>query len=345
MAATALALTGCTPLINSGGASAADDDFSIESSLAQVPAMAAGDAPVIYAGDIAAAAEAAGLARPEDPEAWLSELLGPLSGTDNDALLFVPFGAEQGMVTVAGATEFADDIGVSPADIDQFVEVIAAPKRFSVYWGPFDDTTLSDDLEDLGNGIRSAGSGEDFETDFEGLTPARPMGVPLRLAHEGSRVAMSPETGAVRAWLDGATTLADDAALSGVARALDDSGAITAMLTSQENWPSSTHIDSSLLPSDPFTAVGIGWSVVDDESRVFIAYAFDSETAADAAVPVFERQWTEGAGMTGQSLSDYFTFESADTSDAVATVTLVPVAPVRTAADMMMRQDLPFMHG
>lgn len=349
---SAFALTSCLPLT---GTTADVDDFAeaftIEAALRSVPqSAAAAEMLTISVGDIEGAADAVGLDTSGDPETWRAETVGPLWGarTEDPLPLVVPFPRDSGFESSTQAVAFAEEIGFSPQDVDAFIEVVSGPHRFSVFAGPFDDGTLSGDLEDLGDGVVSAGSGDDYFVDPASWTAARPLGAPLRLAHRDGLIAASSTEDSARAWVDGGPTLADDDELLSVARELDDEGVLGAMLLSAGDGQFAVQSGAGtdgLLPSDMFTTVGIGWGIGDGEGRVVLAYAFDSDAAAEAALAVFVRQWSEGHSMfTGQPLSDLFSFDQAEAEGSVAVVTLVPVGQPMSAMNMLIQADLPFLH-
>ena len=349
---SAFALTSCLPLT---GTTADVDDFAeaftIEAALRSVPLEAVPDGrTTISVGNIEAAAAAVGLSTDGDADTWFTETIAPLRGMtmDEPLPLMVPFPRDSGFESPSHAVEFAEEIGVSPRDVRAFVEVIDGPHRFAVFAGPFDDSSLSDDLDDLGGGVRSAGVGDDYAANLEARTTARPLGAPLRLAYRDELIAASSTQVAVRQWVDGGPTLAQDETLLGIARQLDEADALGAVLFSvgADAFAGGAGDQSDLVPADPFSAMGVGWTVDEGEGRVMLAYAFGSDDAAQAALAVFERQWVDGTSlMTGQPLHSLFTFVEAESEGPIAVVTLAPGARPSAALDMLMQQDLPFIHA
>src|SRR5699024_2059887 len=92
-----------------------------------------------------------------------------------------------------------------------------------VVTGDFDDDTLAADLEDLGEGVYSAGSGPDLYADLQQTTALRPTGTPLRLARDGDGIMVDVEEQAGREGVPGArrATAAAAGAVLAVAVALD----------------------------------------------------------------------------------------------------------------------------
>ncbi len=361
----ALLMTACGGDDGGGsGGLATGDDYSIEAALAELPARDddADGGLMISTADLAAASELAGVERPQTLDAdavieWLGPLTGPTSGAETPAPVFVPMADMFNLPYLSKVDEFAAELGWSVFDVEAFVEESRPPYRVAVVAGDFDESPLADDLEDLGDGVLSAGTGADHSSDLSAITAARPLGTPVRLAYEDGLVAASSATPAIEAWLAGpATSRADDERLTSIAAVLDDADAVAAVLVVEPSFaagggelsPDAGDELVPLLPSDPFDAVGIGWSVDDDQSAIVtLAYHFASDDAATASLTAFEAQYEGTSLVTGAALSELVTVRSTDTAGPVAIVTL-EVAEDRTPAvvfEMLLRRDLPFIHA
>jgi hypothetical protein len=353
-----------------GGGLVSGDDYSIEAALGELPVPDDDDGLMITTADLATATELAGLERPSGPDAeaamaWASALTGVEYDGNPPAPLFVPVADVFNLQYLSRIADFDAEVGWSLVDADAYVEATSLPERFAVIAGDFDESPLADDLTDLGDGVYSAGDGEDFSSDPSMISAARPIGAPIRLAYEDGLVAASPSTPAIEAWLSGdGATLADDERLTAVAAALDDAGAVSAVLVSGGSFaaggvnvpPDAIAELDEVLPADPFQAVGIGWSISDEASgegdeatptaTVTVAYRFATEAAAEASLAAFEAQQDSVSVITGQPLSELVTLQSAEQSGQVAVVTLGVVgerAP-NVVYQMLIRRDLPFLH-
>ncbi|KQZ66804.1 hypothetical protein [Nocardioides sp. Root151] len=327
------------------------EGYSVRGALAEIPASAVDDDVLVQTADLRAATEAAGLDVPTDgsreaTSPWLSGLTD--ASSESPTPVFVPFG-ESFNLQAAAPEEFAELLGWSVLDVDSFVELSVPPGRFAVVTGDFDDDTLSSDLTEVGDGVVTDVEGEDFENHLDAVNAANRLGVPTRLARQEDRIALSPSTPAVESWLEGGDSLADDDSLAAVADALDDEGAISAVLTRVEGGadPASAVLGSQAspeqlealneqlegsVPEDPFDAVGIGWSVDDGEAEVHVAYHFDSTDAARDGAEVLEKTYREGTSSVSRTpYSDYLDVEDVDADGPVVTVTVTPAEQGRTS--------------
>lgn len=332
-------------------------ELSIAAALAELP-VPDGDELTILVADLDAAAEANGAGpRPEDPDevaAWLGRAGGHLGGDDDSPPpVHVPAVEVAGVRAGTPAAEVEEELGWSLADVTRVAEVRAPPFRFTVVTGDVDEEALEGaDLEDLGDGVWSAGTGDDGEVDADATSAARPLGTPLRMAAADGRLAASSSTEATRAWLEGgAETLAEDAGLGAIAAALDDGGAVAAMLAVTDFAPPPTPGpggDPDARPiTTPFDAVGIGWGVSGGEAAVTVAYAFADEGAAEGAVDQVSSAWTEGDSLrTAQPLGELAAVEDvqADGALVVVRLTIPDGSRPQVVADMAFGRDLPFVH-
>ncbi len=343
----------------------AGSNYSVQGALAQLPAAESGGQVLIQTADLDAASELSGLERPTDLEvddlvAWLM----PLTGGPSDggpAPVFVPLAQVFNPPSIAMHDEFADELGWSLIDTHAFVERLTPPQSLAVIAGDFDDSTLDENLPEVDDGVVTVGEGEDFENDFADVTNARPLGMPLRLAQNDHLLAAGASTEEVSSWLSGPDeTLADNAHLADVAAALDDVDSVSAVLVTGGSMALTdalgamsaeqvAALEDRLAPMLPeaFQAVGIGWGADGDASIITLAYAFDSEDAAEEAVPLFEELFANGTSVqSGQPLSDLLTLDGADRDGDVVVLT-VSVPEGRSPGDayqMLVRADVPFLH-
>lgn len=254
-----------------GGGIASGDGFSVEAALAELP-VPPGDDPryTVVAFDLAGAAEANGAGEaPEDAEEagrWLIDAIGAVPDDDVFPPVFVPSAQVLGLETGLSAEDLREELGFAPTDVAAATEVVDhGPFRFSVVTGDVGEDSIAE-----------AG----LEPDDEGVATADDD---AHLAADGDRLAVGTDDDAVAGWVDGAgDTLADDRPTVAVATALDDTDAVSALLT-------------TVVPrSAGYEAVGIGWSVDDGDARQAIAYAFPDEAAAEAAVSRVEDAFAVG---------------------------------------------------
>lgn len=229
-------------------------------------------------------------------------------------------------------------------------EVVAPPQSFTIVTGDLGEGSFDGaDLEDLGDGIVSAGQGEDLAR-ASGPTLARPNGVPLRMTADSDAIAASPSTPAIEAWRDGtAEVLSDDEQVQAAAVALDDAGALSAVLLlppegGGDGDTSSTAPGSQATTGPAPEIAGIGWGVEDGEARITIAYVFADDASAADAVAELERAFTEGTSTaTGAPYSDLLEIEDVEAGGAVvvAQVRPGPDGVPATPYEMVLQQDLP----
>jgi hypothetical protein len=350
--ACGLAVSGC------GGDDEAESTghaYSVQASLAELPASVGGDQPLVLTGDLNRASEVAGLARPADADGddarrWLSSLSGAVSATDPSPQAFVPFPDQLIPTTV----DPADALGWSVLDVDDFVAVDQPPVHFLVVSGAFDADTLDPDLAEVDDGIVTDVEGADHEFDVQHPTALSPLGAPTRLAERDGRIAASSSTDAVREWLDDHDTLADDEGFAAVARALDDQDAYSAVLSPAphgidptvflggiDSTPESVHkkvakLEAELL-DDPYDDVGIGWSADDDGALVSVAYHFGSEDQAEDSVDALRDLYESGVSVqTQRPYSEDLEVEDVTTSGAVAVVRARPAPDASVDAILQM---------
>jgi len=340
-AAAVLAVGAC-----SGATGAFGGGFSVQDLLAELPMI--DDGGLIAAGDLEAASAAAGLERPADAGAdgahdWI---MGLTASTETG--VFVP---APGDFLRSFGEEGGDELGWDLSDVHAFAHHEALPQQNLLVTGDFDGDTLSADLEDLGEGVYSAGTGEDFYLDHTSRSPVRPTGAPLRLARDGDRIMVSPQEQVVREWVAGeqGSTLADHEHVSDLAAALDDLGVYSAVLVTHEpqlqpvNQQQRERWEQSAI-REPFSAIGVGWAIDDDDPVVRVAYHFDTAEAAERGADQVQRVWQEGATADGLPVTDRFALQQVDTDGAVV------IADMHVAGDgaaphayhMLGARDVPF---
>lgn len=227
-------LAGCTasaePSPEPTGAGAPDpavtpDGFSLERLLVATPDLGA-NAIVSYA-DVAAAAEHAGLARPEGSLGDLAGWVYDLSGTGADDVVSVPWPASLGVADLARHEEFVAAAGFGLADVDAFAEVAAPPRVFTVAHGSFDVDAITAALGEPVDGVW-AQDGEELVSDLDGPRAIDRLGRPVRIAGDDEVLVLTLERDLARGWIAGSTRAPAD--LLRVARALDAEGVYAARL-------------------------------------------------------------------------------------------------------------------
>ena len=307
-------------------------EFGIAAGLAELPQPEAEDEPLrISIADVAAVSEANGLELPDTVQDVDGDWLGPVTGSEDSVAMLSP---PNGVVNLDQAA-FAEATGFSWAQSDWFATVSSPPDDFAVYAGSPADADLSSIATELDGGLLSIGEGEDYAPDLEGDLSVDELGRPLRLAQERDRLATSLSTPMLEAWRDEqGDTLADDDSLAAVADTLDDAGVVSAVL-------------QTLGEDADVPTVGVGWSVVDGDPQVAVAYDLGSDDAADEAVAEIESAYTDGSSaVTEQPYADLVPFDGAE---AVGRVVVVRVAAepgrVMVPLSMLDQQDLPYLTG
>ena len=330
----------------SGATGASGGDFSVQDLFAELPMVE--DGGLIAAGDLEAATAAAGLDRPADAGAdganeWL---LGLTRQPDTGVFVPVP-----GDFLNSFGQPGGDELGWDLSDVHTFAHHEGPPSRTVLVTGEFDADTLAADLHDAGEGVYSAGSGQDFEVDLAGRTALRPTGAALRLAQDGNRIMVSAQEQVVRDWVQGeqGSTLADHEAVMDLAAALDDRGVYSAALSVQAAplqglTPEHMAVLEQWAVQEPFTTVGVGWAMDSEEPVVRAAYHFGTAEAAERGADQVQRLWQEGTSADGRPLTDRFALQQVDTDGAVviADLHLAGGGAAPHPFHMLMTQDTPF---
>jgi hypothetical protein len=349
-----------------GGEGAAGDLETIAGSLASLPDN--GEDQTIVWGDLARAAEIAGLDRPTYPadEQAMVDYLMTVTGTRSEetdtgtpVAVMPPEAAHA--ESAADQTAFVDDVGWSLLQVDRFVERQSPPDSITVLDGDFDEDALTDALGEPTDGVWEAGSGEPGEVDVAGSTPARPLGESLWLALAGDggplTVTRDPGTSAevgdaLAGDADG--VLDDDVSLAALATALDDQSAYGALLLrpgingvsalGQSVSPEQAEqLCDQLLPQ-PTAAVATGVTADDDGPVILIALAHVSAEAASANADALEEMVTNGSSiLSNEPWSERLELDGVETTghDLVVVARLRPVERIGTRLwyDIVMRRD------
>lgn len=321
------AAVGCAQAGDGGGSSASLHDY-----LGQLPAPAdPGDVVLVNYADLARATEIGGLTRPDDPgdvdglRDWLQGITGQVA-TDGHAVAVVPPTAAEIIQAAGDPQAFVDDVGWSIVQVDSYAERDTAPERVTVLDGRFDGDRLAGALDDAGDGVWVAGD-PDRQVDPDGTTPARPIGQPLWLTLDGHRLRVTGTEDDVAPEGD---TLADDAALSALAGALDDHEVYTAMLTAGGSLGGGDIVrdvlDGDVTISDPtcqgLTGAAVG--VADDGEPLIVLALTQPDGDADHNAEAVSDALEDGDAVTGRPWSDLVTVESVDVEDGVVVATMRP---------------------
>ena len=213
-------------------------DYTVLGALAELPASTDTDGLFVQTGDLVAATELAGLERPSEPDldavvSWIN----PLTGLPREAESFVPLFVPLGRVfNYQNLRDIADSTPprVVPDRRRRLRRAVDASRILRRHHGHFDETTLNPDLTEVADGS-SARRGRRLRGRPRQFKPVDWLGRPVRLAQDGDRIAVSFSTPFAQEWLAGPDeTLADDAALTAIAAALDDADVVAAVLTRVE---------------------------------------------------------------------------------------------------------------
>lgn len=345
--------TACGAIERVRGEGDSSGDFSISSTLDQVPATDLEEYTVRVA-DVDAATEAAGLERPDDPADMdaTAQWLAPLTGMPaQDGYVPVPLHLPE--LTVNSTRDLAafDDLaGWSLVDVASYADIPETPGPFTYIAGDVDDDTLAH-LPEVGDGVRTVGEGEDGNTDLSGSNAVQSTGAPVRMAQRDGQLAVSSSTDAVKDWLTGPSEpLTSDPTVSSLAGALDEAGAISALMSVGHDFSANVlfvPVDAyGPLPQSEFDAVALGWSADDGEPVVTIAYHFADEAAANDSVESLRRVFEEGTDSRGTRLSDSLALEEITAQGPVVTATL-STKKDRAHVDLisqLRKREAPFVH-
>ena len=241
-----VAATGCGDAQGGevGGGSGSSDGWSVAGSVAELPSLEDGPLTITTA-DVEAVAEANGLQATDDVDDATPDWLVTMTGTSDAVAVVVP----PGFVRSSTPDQLVESTGFWWGAADSFASVSVPPEELSVFEG--------DEL------------GEPESTD------------PLQVATaDDGAVAVSVSDTLLQDWVDGAaTTLDGDESLTAVAQALDDAGAISAVIVG--------------VP-DPAPLVGVGWLGEDGgDALAAVIYGFASADEASGAEAELESGFSE----------------------------------------------------
>jgi hypothetical protein len=302
--------------------------------------------------------------------AELLELDAPAAGRDEAAVsrwLFELSSSDPELADASGSTlmlpssDFMrapptlvrDELGIDLGAITTYTAVNAPPWDFVALTGEFE---LDSALDDLGEGVFGYGSGDDFESRPDEVSPLSRIGRPLRLAQNEQGTVVSSSTDAVKAFLAGGETLGDDERFVAVADALDAAGAIGAYIDERDFSFSGVNEDLSELvlddenatdeEIDAFAIVAIGAVDGDGEANHVVVYHFDDDDEATGAVDVLDQRWKDSQLFaTGESISEYVDVVSvtADGTTVTVSLDLLDGRPTMLLVDMLVRRERVFL--
>ncbi len=349
-----------------------DKGGAIERGLREIPLSvfdtggAGPGAAYIEIGDLAGLSEIRGLNRPvadaSDDEvlAFMSALTGESSDDVGTSRVVVAWGFDPRLPSIE-ASAVEDEIGLDVGAIETFATFSSPPISFSVFTGEIE---IKGGLDQVGNGVSSAGSGEDFVQNIDEVSRLRPIGQPLRLAAQDQAVALSTSTPLVEEWASETfQSLADDDRFVAVARALDSAGAVTAIIAEGEYRFDPTmvvgrtadpavveqvmeQVGPNLIP-ESFGLVGMGGAQIDGVPSLVAAYLFDDEVDAAASVDSIEGLWrTADSFRTSRPISEIIEYVSISLDGRVVTVISRPLEGRSTSVgyDLVASRDSVFLH-
>jgi hypothetical protein len=328
-----------------------------------------GEDQVVVWGDVARAAEIAGIERPaaDAGEDAVFDYLNTVTGvmreegdTTTPVAIAPPDAAHvERAVDLAG---FAADVGWTFLQVDRFVERQSPPDSITVLQGEFDDGALTDAIGEPTDDVWVAGTGNPGEQDLRDSTAARPLGESLWLSRQAGdgllSITRDPEAQATAdAALAGdpqGDVLADDATLAGVAAALDEQSAYAALVArpgadglgavGTATPEQAEQLCEDMLPQ-PSAAVATGVTADDDGPVLLIALAHLSADAASANADALDEIVTNGASaVSGEPWSERIELDGVETTgdgNLVVLARLRPVDPIGTRLwyDVLVQRD------
>lgn len=326
-AAVACAVTlvaACGSGVDDGPDRAAGPPSGIVDSLALVP-DGDGATDFVVVNDIAAAADAAGLAVPEDgdDEQALGAYFTDVSGAGDAPVAVAP--AELVRTSALRDAEWRSEVGFAPVDLTGDVSAGLPPEQVQALFGEFDqdaviaavesDPTWSDQLDTVEyEGHTYFSWGEDQAVTPTNASTVRRIGESARLFVDAAAgvAYWTRSTAEMEAALDtfsgDAPSLADDPLLGPLARALDERDAYSAILSTdgdeftQEPVPSDTDTPPALVP---YEAVATGAALADGQARLLLAFIHDDAEAAATNAERLEAIVADGESIVnGRAWSD-----------------------------------------
>jgi len=323
--------------------SAAGADVTIEGLVSLIPdEPGAGD--LVIVNEYGPATEAAGVERPE-PGAdevsinnWFTAIGRGREGEPGLGLQANGFFAETAFDDAGWRTE----LGWAPIDLTGAVESLAGDDFGGLYAfrGDFDPETIDevvraepiwgDRLEiEEHSGVEYYSWGEDNDSTTD-ITVVRQLG-------QGGRMAVLDEHTILWAWSTGplesgidaalgeADSLADNAEIGPLARAMDAEGALAAMFTDDGDAYRQGGDQASL---GPYTALGTGTRPGDDGAKLLLAFLFDDTGGAEENTSRLVTVVDENASFDGQAWSDIVTLEDVQADNELLLATLAIADPL-----------------
>jgi hypothetical protein len=325
----------------------------IADGLASLPAPSGSEPLLVAYGDLAQAADLAGVdfteleADSDDGEARdaLNAVLGQASDGEEQAQIAAMAPEAAHVERVADIAAFVDEVGWHVFQVDRFVEYQVPPNNVTVMEGRFDEDRLTEALGEPEDGVWVVGD-PDGDVDVSATSPARPIGEPLWLSlvdDDRLVVARTAEDMAAVQGEGDRGTLADDKTLTALAEALDAEDVYSALLHGGPLAADMTalppeqleQVCEETLPA-PFIGVATGITSSDDGPVLVLAYVHADDEAAAANADALESLVQEGTSLRSQEPWSH-TFE-VDTIEADGNVTIARLSLTAEAHPGIWRQ-------
>src|SRR5690606_1985001 len=143
--------------------------YSVLGALAEVPAAWDDERIVVSTADLAAVTEILDVDPPsvDDEDATFARANAVTGARREGEPVFAAPPQVVGLQYLASIDEIDEELGWSVADVDAYVEAGLPPGVMAVLAGDVDSSTFDDaEVEDLGDGIVTAGSGDDHQTNL-----------------------------------------------------------------------------------------------------------------------------------------------------------------------------------
>lgn len=317
-----------------------------------------GDGSVeVLIGDVSAAAEVGGLARPgagrdleDEVVGWTYELSRGVDDESAELTLALPLQFQDPSFALAAD----EDLGLDVGAMERYAAIRAAQFQMLVMAG---DLSLSSALDELGGGVVTLGGGEDYEFDLEqrGIDQ---LGRPTRLAENDGSIALSFSTAAIEEWIAGGDSMAEADDYLAVARALDNAGALGAYFIEADfeftdadavTSEAADRVREGFPITESFDIVGIGMTVNDGIVGNAVSYAFTNAKEAEEAMRGIEDAWTTAELLheNGLTIDALFEFQSIEQTDNVVTVQVVSADDRDTTSilNLLFRSEVPLVHS
>jgi hypothetical protein len=303
-----------------------------------------GEPVTVVWGDLARAAEIAGIEHPDDPadSEAVNRYLRTMNaaspgGTTSDHVVSLVLPDAAHVQGAADLPAFVDDVGWSVLQVDRFIELQSSPDPVTVLEGAFDPAAITDAAGEPSGNTWIAGNGEPGAVDRTDITPARPYGQPLWISGDDTHLAITrnPEsadaTTAARRG-DGHDALGDDPVLATLAEALDEQSAYAALLARPginglvaadpivESPEEAAALCAGLLPQP---TLGVATGMTDDDGPVILLALHHATTAAarDNAAALEQTVTTGHRTFRDQPWNELVDLESVETTgDGLVTI-------------------------